>query len=476
MSTEFIFPSLQHPEAISSFVEACRDLLGDRVSTSPEDRLKAGKDWWPRAWLWDARGKVLSFPDVVVWPESTEEVVALVRLASQHRIPITPRGGGSGVLGGAVPVRGGVVMDLTRMRRIRELHEEDLLVTVEAGILGITLEEELNRQGFTCGHVPQSLALSTVGGWIAARSIGEFSTKYGPIEGMVAGLEVVLPWGEIWRTRVAPRTATGPGLMDLFVGAEGTLGIITAATLRIRRLPEMRRMRSFTFPDLAKGITAVREMIQRGVLPAVCRLYDEMEAAYRFSSVVRKGGPLLLLLFEGESRLVLAEDSVGTEICLDHGAQETGEEPMQHWLKTRFDVSEVEALLKQGAVLDTIEVAATYSRILPLYDAVVSAIQAVPGTVVAFGHFSHFYPDGACLYVSLAGFPGEDREGYHQRCWEAAMHACLARGGTISHHHGIGLQKAPWLGQELGEGLEILRRIKRAIDPHELFNPGKFGV
>jgi alkyldihydroxyacetonephosphate synthase len=461
---------------VSSFVKACRNLVGDRVSTSPEDRMRAGKDWWPRAWLWDPLGKIPSLPDVVVWPEDTEEVAALVRLASQHQIPITPRGGGSGVLGGAVPVRGGVVLDLTRMCRIRTLDEESLLVTVEAGILGMALEEELNRQGFTCRHIPQSLALSTVGGWIAARSIGEFSTKYGPIEEMIAGLEVVLPWGEIWQSRVAPRTATGPRLVDLFVGAEGTLGIVTAATLRIHRLPATQRMRSFTFPDLTRGIAAVREMVQRGVLPAVCRLYDELEAGYRFSSVLRERGPLLLLLFEGDDRLALAEESVGTSICLDQGGHDVGEGPVQHWLQTRFDISEVEALLNQGAVLDTVEVAATYSRILPLYDAIMEAIRGVPGTAVAFGHFSHFYPDGACLYVSLAGFPGEDREGYYQRCWEAAMGACLATGGTISHHHGIGLQKAPWLDQELGGGMEILRRVKGALDPHGLFNPGKLGL
>lgn len=463
------------PEVVRAELEA---IVGPtRVSTAEVERFAVSRDFWPVTCNWFLDGAFPALPDFVVWPESTDEVAAVVRLANRLRVPVTPFGEGSGVLGGAVPVRGGITLDMKRMNRVLGLDERSLYVTVEAGLNGELYERWLNAAGYTGGHIPQSVRCSTVGGWISCRAAGQFSTKYGKIEDIVAGLTAVTPTGEVVRCKAVPRASTGPRWEQLLLGGEGTLGVVTEATLRIWPLPAARVLRSYAFAGVGPALEAVRLILRRGIRPAVVRIYDELETGRNFPDVTAaEGKALLILLCEGDRRLVELEDAISAEEALAQGGVACGEEPVRHWLATRFDVSLSSHMIRKGAVVDTLEVAAPWSAIAAVHRDMTEAMLAVEGTLVASGHFSHVYPDGACLYVTLCGFPPGDLEGYYRAVWDAAMGAVLRNGGTISHHHGIGLQRARFMRQEHGDAVELLRRVKQAVDPNGIMNPGKLGL
>jgi alkyldihydroxyacetonephosphate synthase len=425
--------------------------------------------------VWFAKGKIPALPGAVAYPENTEEVAEIVRLSAKHKVPLVPYGGGTGVVGGAIPVSGGLVLDLKKMNRILEVNDESLLVKVQAGINGWRYEEALNRLGYTGGHIPQSMPSSTVGGWIACRAAGQFSTKYGKIEDLVVSVEAVMPNGKVVKSKTVPRSATGPRLEQLLLGSEGVLGIITEATLRIFPFPEKRVLLSFVFEEVERPLEAVRKILRRGFRPAVVRIYDEAEARLHFRNLKElEGKTLLLFVSEGDAKLTDLEAEVVTEECRKKGGTFRGEEPVKHWLKTRFDVHLVAEMIKTGAVIDTIEIASTWDKATELYHRTIESLHAVDGTVHASGHFSHFYQDGACLYLTFAGFPTSPDE-YYWQAWGAVMETTLKLGGTISHHHGVGLVRARWIREELGEYLEVLKKIKNAIDPLKIFNPGKLG-
>jgi len=360
------------------------------------------------------------------------------------------------------------------MNRILDVEERDLLVRVQAGTLGTALEKELNERGFSCGHYPQSIGLSTVGGWVATRSAGQFSTRYGSIEEIVAALEVVLPDGTVVRTKPVPRAATGPDLRQIFLGSEGTLGIVTEATLRILPTPASRALAAFRFPTMASGLEAIRKVVQAGWRPPVLRLYDEAEASRHFSEWAEPGAALLLLVSEGPATLTEAEMAACATICRGEGGSPLGAAPVEHWLEHRNEVPPLEPFFERGIVVDTIEVAAGWGSILAIYEGVRARLQAVPGLLVASAHSSHSYPTGTNLYFTFAAQTEnlERAEDLYHRCWNAAMEATLAAGGTISHHHGIGRVRRPWMTREHGTGVAVLRALKAALDPLGIMNPG----
>jgi len=455
-----------------------RHIVGDDgVSASGADRLATCRDYWPMGTLWFLEGKAPALPDLVVWPRSTSEVAAVLRLAGEHNIPVTPYGEGSGALGGAVPLQGGIALDMKRMDRVLELDRDNLMVTVEPGLNGARYEEYLNRHGFIGGHFPQSLRCSTVGGWVACRAAGTFSTRYGKIEDMVVALEAVLPDGKVIRGRKLPRTATGPRVDHLFIGSEGTLGVITAITLRIWPYPEKRIYSSYIFENIERALEAIRRLVQAGARPAVVRLYDPAETAHHFPDCeVPAGHVILIYLFEGAAGIVAAEDELAARLAREEGGVAAGPAPVERWLETRFNVSLASKLFRQGAVVDTIEVTTSWSKAAEIYHAMQKALLEVEGTVLATGHYSHVYPEGAALYLTLVGFPPGDKREYYRRLWNAAMDSCLALGGAISHHHGVGLHRGLWMAQEHGQALEALRMIKDAFDPQGIMNPGKLGL
>ena len=258
---------------------------GAEVVLDDDARAEAGRDWWPLAIGWAAEGAVPQRPAVVVRPSSTEEVSAVLAACNEAAVPVTAAAGRSGVCGGSIPVHGGVALDMTALDGLREVDETSLRADVGAGTFGPDLESALGEvgAGYTLGHWPQSMDLSTVGGWLACRGAGQYSTRYGKIEDMVIGLEVVLADGRVVRTEgKGPRAATGPNLTQLFVGSEGTLGVITEARLRIHPLPPAQERRAFGFSTFADGLEACRRILRRGATPAVLRLYDQTESERNF--------------------------------------------------------------------------------------------------------------------------------------------------------------------------------------------------
>ncbi len=458
--------------------DALGALLGaDRVRADAAERRAHARDCWPRLALAERTGVPSPEPDVVVRPTSTGEVAALLRWASASGVPVTPYGAGSGVVGGAVAVRGGVLLDLSGLTGLVALDEESGVASFRAGTLGPDVEAAVNARGWTVGHFPSSIMCSTVGGWVSARGAGQLSTRYGKAEDLVVALEAVLPDGTVWRTTPAPRTAAGPDLWRLLAGAEGTLGVVTEVTFRLSPLPEVRRFGGWLFASLGEGLAALRAVMRTGARPAVLRLYDELDTTLVLG---REGGALLVTVCEGDADVVAAEEAVLRRCCF--AGEDLGAEPGEHWWAHRYDVSFnlprvlSGQLLGPHGVADTIEVAALWSLLPGVYDAMKAAMS--PHAAVVFAHVSHCYPEGASIYWSFATDAASDEDALarYDAVWSAAMDACRAAGGTIGHHHGVGQARAPWLAAELGAGFGVLRAVKAALDPAGVLNPGKLGL
>lgn len=446
-------------------------LLGDRLSTSEEVLRLYSRDYWPLALLKEVRGEALPRPLAVAWPESAEEVAAVVRVLARHGVPFVPYAGGSGVIGGTI-CEGCVVIDVKRMNRVLWFSERDAVAVAESGVLLRKLEEYLNERGFTLRHIPQSYPEAALGGLVATMSTGQFSTKYGGIEELVLDLEAVMPDGRIapFRRNLVPRAATGPDFKRLLIGSEGQLGVITKVALKVFPLPRHSWMRAYAFPSFEKGLEAMREVMLSGATPAVARLYDKDDSAARFHDA---RDILLLIVEEAEEELVEAKRRVIERILSRHGAVDAGEEHVEKWLKTRFDViSELKKLVVPlNLWFETIETAALWSNLPRVYAEFKKRVKSVPGVYAVLAHASHFYTTGACIYFTLTY---DAREDVYWRMWETAVRVLLENGATISHHHGVGLLRAKWVGEELGDTLEYLKRVKKALDPGNLSNPGKW--
>ncbi|MFO8133478.1 MAG: FAD-binding oxidoreductase [Thermoplasmatota archaeon] len=448
-----------------------RSIMPDGVSTRESDRVVYGKDYWPISLRWLLDGRLPALPDAVVWPETVEHVAAVMQLANERGFPVVPYGEGSGVVGGAVPVQGGVMLDMRRMHDIVSIDDQGLMATVQTGINGMTLERELNRAGYTLGHIPQSLYCSSLGGWLACRAAGQFSTKYGKIEDMLVALEAVLPDGTVIRSRPVPRTSTGPRVERLMLGSEGTLGVVTEATLKIWPYPERRALHAYTFHGIADALEATRHILRKNVYPAVMRIYDEHETLRHFDV---KHRCMLILVMEGDPELVELEETIAARMCREHSGHDEGEAPAERWVDTRFKVKESSEFTPRGFIFDTVEISVGWRQALQTYNAIIEAMRNVTGVVVASGHASHFYPQGVCFYFTFGGVPRKRSPfEFYRAVWDAIMASCLQHDGSISHHHGIGLIRQPWLADELDGRLQMLQHIKQALDPNNVMNPGK---
>jgi alkyldihydroxyacetonephosphate synthase len=444
------------------------------VARDEESTAHASRDWWPLALHWSLAGEVPCRGAAVVRPATTEQVAAVAALCHRAHVPLTVVAGRSGVSGAAVPAFGGILVDLTGLHGVVAVDREAGVVEVAAGTFGPDLEAELAGAGLRVGHYPQSFDLATVGGWIACRGAGQYSTRYGKIENLVVGLEVVLADGRIVRTGGAPAAAVGPDLNQLFIGSEGTLGVVTRAWLRTHALPPAQRRAAYHFSSFADGIEACRQILRHGATPAVLRLYDEFESL----GGGRRGdgsNATLIVLDEGEAELVEATMSIVARCCT--AARDAGEDVVASWLHHRNDTSALQALTRQGYVVDTMEIAASWSRLAGLVDDVRGALQGVAHAQSVSCHLSHSYSDGACLYFTfLAQPPSNDIESTYIAMWDTGQTAALAGGGNLSHHHGIGLNRGRFMATALGEGLSVLVAIKQALDPHGILNPGKLGL
>ena len=459
-------------EVPSGFVEKVKHIVGEEnVSERECDIISYSLDYWLYGVFLSQYGNLPSLPCVVISPKNHEEIQGILKYANEYKVNITPFGGGSGVLGGAIPMEGSAVLNLQRMNKFISLDETSLVAEFEAGIIGANLERELNHRGYSMGNIPQSLYCSTLGGWIATRAVGQFSTKYGKIEDMVLGMEVVLPDGNLLNIKPVPRRSTGPSLKDLFLGAEGTLGIVTKAVVSVHPLPEATIKLSFALPSIEAAVEVVRRILRDDAKPAVVRIFDEAESERYFKEVGSK--VTIVFISEGKPDFVALESSVIKKIAEESGGEPLGENPVNIWLEKRFDIGAGPILMQRGGIVDTIEVVSLFKDAANLYEDMVSAMKAVEGAISVSGHFSHFYREGACLYITFVGFP-KDPMRYYKDTWTAAMEATLRNDGSISHHHGIGYWRKQFMQQELGAGgVELLKRIKFALDPNGILNRGK---
>jgi len=447
---------------------ACASVLTDEDAT-----VESGRDWWPLAMAWALDGTEPGRAAVVARPSSVDEVSAVVSLCNEVRVPVTAAAGRSGVCGASVPLHGGVLLDMTAMTGIVDVDDQSQLLRVRAGTFGDVLEDDLRlTYNVTLGHWPQSMNLSTVGGWLACRSAGQFSTRYGKIEDMVVGMDVVLADGRVVRTGGPPRAAVGPDLNQTFVGSEGTLGVITEATLRVHPAPTADRGAAYGFPTFVDGLDACRHILRRGATPAVLRLYDEAESQRNFEV----GDHCVLLAFdEGDPAMIDAVMAIVSEEC--RGAARLDDGLVDQWMHERNDVSALEALIRREIIVDTIEIAGRWAALGPIYDDVRAAVSAVEHVLVVSAHQSHAYSDGACLYFTFAGKPPVDRrEAFYVAVWDTATRAVLARGGALSHHHGVGLNRSRFVREALGPAFDVLLAMKTALDPNGILNPGKLGL
>ena len=525
-----------------------------RVSIRGVDLDTYARDMWPRLLLGYRDGEqVQPRPDVVVWPEHVREVIAAVKLAREHKIPIVPYGGGSGVCGGAVPVRGGITIDTKRMQALRSVQSDELTCDVEAGLNGERFERELARRGYTFGHFPSSIYCSTVGGWVATRAAGQLSTKYGKVEDRVVGLSVVTGRGELIETDGPNRALRGPSWNQLLLGSEGTLGVITSARLRVSPAPQLRVFRAFEIENVEMGAHAIRRVLQKGLRPAVVRLYDEldtlinafghddtgepdphdhlapvppietgalpawpeparapeasllgslrdlvrgkglragaMNAALGSSELMNKlfgavekvarRGCRLVIGLEGARIRTEIEAALTFAELEAAGAKDRGEDGGWAWLRHRYAVSyRMSPLFRDGAFVDTMEVAASWDKLLDLYHSVRVAIGK---HALVMAHLSHAYADGCSIYFTFVGTtPAKDGAAAARRkydaIWRDGLEATTRVGGTISHHHGVGLLKAPYMASEHREAMAIFQAAKTSLDPDGIMNPGKMGL
>lgn len=452
----------------------------DAVVTDPAALRERTIDCWALGLLRRARGEEPPAPVAVLLPGSTEDVATALAWASQTRTAVVTRGAGSGVCGGAQADAGAVVLELSRMDKVTSVDTVSHAVNVQAGTRGDKLEDVLGQHGLTVGHYPQSIAISTVGGWIAASSAGQASSGFGAIEDVLLGLTAVTPQGEILHCRPVPRSAAGPDLRRLLVGSEGTLAVVTEAVLSCRpAVPgwDWLACRFESFGALTDGLRAVAQA-DTGVV--IARGYDEDDAALSFGTLGHAAGCVAMLGFpvslpglrERRSAALAALRQAGTSGELDASYGE-------HWWVHRNDAVQTYAAIMgpdrafgPGVIVDTMEIAGLWTAVPALYEGIRSALGGHAEAVVC--HLSHLYQSGSSLYFTflIRGADDADAEARYLAAWADAATNCAAMGGTLTHHHGVGRLKSPFLAAELGAaGADVLRRIRSAVDPAGIMNP-----
>ncbi|MFD7448489.1 FAD-binding oxidoreductase [Kitasatospora sp. NPDC059827] len=466
-------------------VEALAAAVGaEHVSTADADRLpRAGGKSTPDLLRRRSRAEQ-DAPDAVLLPGSEQEIAAVLAVCAERRLAVVPFGGGTSVVGGLDPERGGlravVSLDLRRLDRLLDLDETSGEAVLGAGLTGPAAEALLAERGWELGHYPQSFRYATIGGFAATRSSGQDSAGHGRFDDMVRGLRVVTPSGTLDLGR-APASAAGPDLRQLFLGSEGTLGVITAVRLRVHPLPAVKAYEAWSFPDFATGAAALRAVEQQGTGPTVIRLSDEAETMINLALTEQIGGApavsgcLAVTVFEGTAEQVAARHDLTRAVLLAAGGTSLGEAPARAWEHGRFNAPYLrDSLLNAGALCETLETATDWSRLAGLRTAVTEALTtALPGSLVLC-HISHVYPTGASLYFTVVAALGEDPLTRWGAAKQAAGDAILRAGGTITHHHAVGADHRPWMTDEIGDlGVRVLRAVKAELDPTGILNPGK---
>ena len=505
-------PSFEDLEVPASILDEdlgarLREIVGDHhVSLGDMNRVVHTYGKGLRDLVRVRAGDLPRVPDVVVYPANSDEVQAVVDAVVEADGVLIPFGGGSNISGSLTPPAGEqrvvVSLDMGRMNRVLQIDADAGLALIQAGGLGPDLEEQLNAEGWTMGHQPDSFKHSTLGGWIATRSSGMQSDKYGDIADITRGFTVVLP-GKVVELRPLPSTSTGPSVREMIIGSEGRLGVITQAWVHVHRLPENREVIAYLFPNWAAGLAAMQEVSTSDASPSITRVSDAAETA--FSLATRKasnslsskvGEGLFELLrrrgwdldkvaisyigYEGGSAKVRADKSVVGKIIGSHGGIKLGKGPGAMYDQKKFDTPYLrDFLLDRGALGDVSETAAPWSRLGEVYTSTVRAARAAYAELGVQGfimcHLSHSYHSGACLYFTFAFPPkeGVDQLEQYDVVKSAIQQSFVDHGGTLSHHHGVGNDHSPWLEEDISSaGTDLMVGLLSSADPGRNLNPG----
>ena len=500
--SEVVLPPVRLPAAVRSQLAA---VVGpDQIRDDRETRVRHCRGRSTVDLIRLRSGDGSDAPDAVVTPGGHDEVLAVLRVCADHGVAVVPFGGGTSVVGGLAPRRREgqpmIALDLARLDRLVAVDEVSGTAVLQAGVRGPRAETLLARHGLTLGHTPQSWEYASIGGFAATRSSGQASSGYGRFDDLVTGLRVATPVGT-WELGRGPASAAGPDLRQLVLGSEGAFGVITEVAVRVRPMPTARRFEGWRVPDLATGIDLLRTLAQRGLLPTVCRLSDELETAAGLANsrtagtattlpdgekeageppapLSAAGGCYLVTGYEGDEAAVRQRMGEVTEVLRAAGAASLGEQVGNEWVRGRFHAPYLrDALLDEGIFAETLETAACWSDLPGLYaavrDAITGALAADGAPAVVMCHISHVYPVGASLYYTVVCPQGPEPLARWRAAKRAAGDAIMANGGTITHHHAVGTDHQPWLGAEIGDiGVAVLRAVKQAVDPAGILNPG----
>jgi alkyldihydroxyacetonephosphate synthase len=458
----------------------------DHVTSDAAARVAHTRGWSTPDLLKLRAGNASDAPDAVVFPGTHDEVVHVLEICTEYRVAVVPFAGGTSVVGGLVAARTGftgvIALDVRHLDAMTDLDEESRIVTLGAGLRGTGAEALLNDAGYTLGHFPQSYEGASIGGYAAARSAGQSSAGYGRFDEMVVGLVLATPRGTV-RLGTAPMSAAGPDLRQLVLGSEGSLGVITSVTVRVRPKPAVRIYDGWRFESFDQGAAALRRLVQDGPEPTVLRLSDEAETAVNLADPEAvlgsgPGGCLAIAGYEGTDADVAARREACTAMLTDAGGESMGTAPGEAWRTGRYRAPYLrDPLLDAGALVETLETATFWSNIPALKTAVTTALtesltgQGTPAVVLC--HISHVYETGASLYFTVLCAQAADPIGQWHAAKQAANAAIRAAGATITHHHGVGTDHRETYQQEIGPlAVNMLRAAKAAVDPAGVLNPG----
>lgn len=460
------------------------DAVGrENCSVRAIDKLAHSVDYFWLSRMWADRGRRMPEADFIVSPKDAHETSKVMKIANYYKIPVTTWGGGGGTQGGAIPVCGGILLDTKRMDKIYEINEEGMYIECGAGTIYKHLEWAANERGYATMHYPSSLTCSTVGGFLAHRGIGVVSTKYGKIDDMVLQMEVVLPSGDIIYTSPAPKHAAGPDLNQIFIGSEGTYGIITKAQMRIYRQPEARRFRGFLFKDMHGAFEAGREILQK-FKPSVMRLYDDAETASLIKKIVgvQKPGAFMNIAYEGVKELVDVEEKLLLETFKKYGAEDLGSEYGEKWWKEKITFFYPGNMMDLPQMFGTMDTIAPYDKIEKIYRAMKNAVESNFPQAKFIAHFSHWYEWGCMIYdrfiIEGKDVPSDPVEAMrlHNAVWTLGVRTAIENGGVVNDHHGVGIKLGRLMKEQYGPAMQVFEGLKKSLDPNGILNPFKLGL
>lgn len=491
-------------------LEVSSRLEKNQIFTNDDERLlhSYGKSY---ADLFYARkGIIKRAPDLVIYPKSHEEVEMIMKSAHFHNVCVIPFGGGTNIVGGVDPrdqtitakgVRTIVSLDMKHMNKVLSVDPKSHTAVIQAGAIGPDLENQLQEKGWSLGHFPDSFEYSTLGGWLATRSAGMQSDAYGKIEDMLVSLKMVAPVGTIV-TRTVPTSSAGPDINKWVVGSEGILGVITEATMRIHKLPEIKDYKGFIFPSFEKGVAAIQECLDKNWIPSMIRLQDAGESKLAFNMKSPKTGvealfqkqiknfltitgytsPCIMIIgFEGELKNTKIISQEVLKILKKYRAFSLGKSVGKTWSKDKFNIPYLrDYVMDYGIMVDVAETAATWSKILPVYYKTIEEIknkfhEEHDGYGYVGCHISHTYKTGACLYFTYATkqIPGNEMAQYYS-FKKLITDTFLKNGATLTHHHAVGYDHSPWMEAEISAtGIKALKAVKQSLDPKNICNPNK---